>query len=117
MPRLVDFNEIEAPLRQLLRSYGPPRSSYHPEYPFWRLQHDRIWEVVDPHSFPPRRSNTDPPVSALRSRHAQGGLIAPLYDALRRDPPLAARFGDLIASVHFPDMKGEVLTATGVLPA
>ena len=30
--RLVSFREIEAPLTDLLRHFGPPRRAYHPEY-------------------------------------------------------------------------------------
>jgi|SRR5947209_16416086 len=42
--RLTLFSEIEKPLNELLKHYGPARKSIHPEYPFWRLQSDGLWK-------------------------------------------------------------------------
>jgi putative restriction endonuclease len=36
----VTFREAEPALTALLREFGPPRRSDHPEQPFWRLQRD-----------------------------------------------------------------------------
>ena len=33
---------IDGELRELLIEFGPGRKSYHPEYPFWRLQNDVV---------------------------------------------------------------------------
>jgi putative restriction endonuclease len=112
--RLMDFNDIEIPLRDLLRQFGPPRKSYHPEYPFWRLQQDQIWEIVNPHTFPSRLSNTDPPVSALRKWHALGGFVADLHAELKSEPDKTAQLADLTATIHLPDVKADVLAACGV---
>ena len=43
--RFFTYKEIDEPLRDLLIEFGPHRKSYHPEYPFWRLQNDEIWEL------------------------------------------------------------------------
>jgi predicted restriction endonuclease len=40
------YADIEEPLRDLLVEFGPPRRSYHPEFPFWYLKNDGVWEVV-----------------------------------------------------------------------
>ena len=45
--RLVPFHEIEEPLTGLLRHFGPPRKSYHPEFPFRYLATDGLWEVPE----------------------------------------------------------------------
>jgi putative restriction endonuclease len=47
-------------LTGLLKEFGPPRQSYHPEYPFWRLQNDGAWEVHAAGSLKARKGNTDP---------------------------------------------------------
>ncbi len=39
----VSFREVEKDLKDLLREFGPPRKSDHPEEPFWRLQNDDVW--------------------------------------------------------------------------
>src|SRR5205814_5429723 len=41
----VGFREAEKDLKELLREFGPPRKSDHPEEPFWRLQYDDVWTV------------------------------------------------------------------------
>jgi len=75
-PRLVEFSAIERPLRDLLVRYGPERKHHHPEYPFWRLQSDRIWEVIGGESLPRRVSNTDPLASLDYSRDS--GMSLPV---------------------------------------
>ena len=44
--RLISYADVDRELRKLLKEFGPPRKSYHPEYPFWRLQNDGVWEVL-----------------------------------------------------------------------
>lgn len=44
----VTFREAEPDLTALLREFGPPRKSDHPEQPFWRLQRDGVWTVHAP---------------------------------------------------------------------
>src|SRR5947208_12307179 len=44
----VTFLETERDLTALLREFGPPRRSDHPEQPFWRLQNDGVWTVTAP---------------------------------------------------------------------
>lgn len=33
----VKFSETAKTLAELLQRFGPPRKTYHPEHPFWRL--------------------------------------------------------------------------------
>src|SRR6516162_2546912 len=56
----VAFRDAESVLTSLLKEFGPPRQSYHAEYPFWRLQNDGVWTVHAPSDLTPRKSNTDP---------------------------------------------------------
>src|SRR5215831_5086356 len=67
----VPFREAEHDLTALLKEFGPPRRSYHPEYPFWRLQNDGVWVVHPRDSLTPRKSNTDPRKSDLIARDAR----------------------------------------------
>lgn len=53
--RLIRFTETRAELTSLLRDFGPPRKSYHPEYPFWHLQSDVPRRPPkSPHVWPPQ---------------------------------------------------------------
>src|SRR5215471_16276895 len=37
-PRAIPYAEVDPALQRLLRTFGPPRQSYHSEFPFRRLQ-------------------------------------------------------------------------------
>lgn len=113
-PRLVDFNDAEAELRELIARFTPGRARVHPEYPFWRLQADGLWDVENAESFPSRVSNTDPPLTALRERHARGGLPPDLHAALTADPSAAEAFALAVVRRFFDTSdQAEVLVAVG----
>src|SRR5215831_3831915 len=61
----VSFRDAEPVLTSLLKEFGPPRRSYHPEYPFCRLQNDGVWAVHAPPALAIRKGNTDPLKSDL----------------------------------------------------
>ncbi len=48
--RMIAFTAVEEHLKNMLMEFGPFRQSYHPEYPFWRLQSDGIWELETVHA-------------------------------------------------------------------
>jgi hypothetical protein len=83
LPRLVSFVELEPQLRALIAEFSPVPGPSHPEYPFWRLQADGLWDVLHAQDLPTRASNSDPPVSVLRERRIEGGLPI-LFDELLR---------------------------------
>lgn len=114
--RTLDGSErLEDPLRILLQQFGPPsRQRVHPEYPFWRLQHDGFWEVVDASSFAPRMSNTDPPISELRRRDARAGFITIVDSDLRTHPDGARDCAAGLALRFFPGRETRVLDAVGL---
>lgn len=112
--RLSEFNAIESPLRSLLMSFGPERTHYHPEYPFWRLQSDGIWEVPGGDKLPRRASNTDPPASVLRERRVRGGFIVQLHSALRADPARILSLARFTAETHLPEVHAELLEHLGL---
>src|SRR3954447_6114073 len=61
----LPFSEVNRDLTALLQEFGPPRQSYHPEYPFWRLRNDGVCSVTSSARLPHRQGNTDPPKGAL----------------------------------------------------
>ena len=44
---LFFYEEAEEELKELLMEFGPLRSHYSPEYPFWRMQKDGIWNLTN----------------------------------------------------------------------
>jgi hypothetical protein len=110
LPRLVGFPEIEVELRTLIAEFSPLRGrSIHPEYPFWRLQHDGLWEVINADDLPSRASNTDPPVSVLRSRRVQGGLPPHYYELLRLRGDVLEQAVNATLALLPPDQRASVL--------
>ncbi len=114
--RLVPFAELAPALDRLLREFGPPRCSVHPEYPFWRLQHDKVWELDGPiDELRRRQSNTDPLKSELLRAGIAGGFPAVIYETLARSPELLHKLGRELLSGHFPDsLHSSICTAVGL---
>ena len=56
--RLIPFADVDRDLRSLLVEFGPGRKACHPEYPFWRLQNDGIWELTNIENVETRKSNS-----------------------------------------------------------
>lgn len=112
--RLMRFDEVEEPLRRLLEDFGPPRKSYHPEFPFWHLQSDGIWEV-EADDLEMRKGSSSPTVRSLREHEAEAGLVAEVYDNLRGDPRLLAQAAEEILDSYFPpSIHEDLLTAVGL---
>lgn len=102
-PRLSSFAELEEPLRRLLEKYGPPRRTFHPEYPFWRLQGDELWEVFGAENLIRRRSNTDPLKRELIEKNVAGGLPDDIFELLRSDRRFLQELALTLGEGHFPE--------------
>lgn len=112
----LHYTDIEKPLHDLIKDFGPQRKSYHPEYPFWRLKNDGIWVLNNAEKCELRPSNTDAKVSELREHDVSGEFKAEIKDALSSNPLL---FSEVVASVleaHFPEtMHEEILESCGLV--
>ena len=110
LPDEVSFAEIEEKLTDLLVEFGPLRHSYHPEYPFWRLQQDGIWEVTSdiPLSTP---LHANALVTELRQNNARGRLPQWASDELRANPGLLIEVAESTLDRHFPDSLHEDIAA------
>ena len=114
-PREIPYREVDQKLGALLREFGPPSKSYHPEYPFWRLQNDGIWLVRDADNLARRTGHSDARKSDLLRANVLGGLTPEIYDALRNDHKLLAEVAVAILDVHFPStLHDDILSAVGL---
>ena len=110
--RLIEYDEIHKAMLMLLRTFGPPRETYKPQEPFWRMQKDHIWEVTQAHRVPEQSNGSVSPTS-LRQLNALGGFPSALYNALRHHPTLALVISQQLVDAHFPEtMRSAVLEAT-----
>jgi putative restriction endonuclease len=113
--RLIPYTEIDEKLRQLLVEFGPTRKSYHPEYPFWRLQNDGVWELANADRVALRKGNSDAKKSELTKNHISGGFKAEIFDHFYRNPGLVANIATSILEEHFPSSVHEdILQAIGM---
>lgn len=102
LPRLQRFDAISNALSVALRRFGPRTRTLHPEYPFWRLQHDNLAVVEADGFFEYRQSNNDPKKSSLLKANATGGLTKQDYDLLLNDIDLQSIAAHKILDRHFP---------------
>lgn len=113
--RLIPYQEIDQKLKQLLRDFGPSRKSYHPEYPFWRLQNDGIWALTNTAKVTPRKSNSDAKKSELLKHNVCGGFSPEVFNRLSRDHRLAAAIAESILNEHFPaSIHEDILQSVGL---
>jgi len=113
--RQIPFAEVEEDLTKLLVAFGPPRRSYHPEYPFWRLQNDGLWQLHHAEDLTRRKSSTDARKSELLRQGVTGGLKPAIYDALAQDEPLLRDIVQGLLDGHFPpSMHEDILEAVGL---
>jgi len=100
--RLTPFGELQKPLSELLRHYGIPGRRVHPEYPFWWLRSDKIWEVPNAERLPRRSGDREPLKSELVKCGIQGGFTAPVYELLRNDNRFVVEVARILLDGHFP---------------
>lgn len=103
--RLTPFDELEAPLRDLMGRFGttPPR----PEYPFWHLRQDGLWELVGDDAV--KSASASPGAAQLRAARVCGGFSAPIHRALVADPALRQRVVIHLLDKHFPAAQHDPL--------
>src|SRR4051812_47886899 len=111
----VAFRQAEPDLTALLREFGPPRKSDHPEQPFWRLQRDGVWTVHAPPGLPLKTGDDIPRVGALRSPEVRAEFSPDVQAGLSADPNLAAVIASRILEQHFPEsLHQDILNAVGL---
>jgi len=107
--RFLQYEEVRAPLTNLLKEFGPRRQSYHPEEPFVRLTRDGIWNLnADIDSV---HINS----SWLLKHGITGGFNDEAYALLRDNPSLVREVGKMVLYSHFPDtIHEDILAAVGL---
>jgi putative restriction endonuclease len=115
IPNDLGFEEIEKPLAALLRDFGPPRRSYHPEFPFWHLQSDGVWVVREAGALQKKRGGSSPTKVTLRERDARGYVPDELWEVLVQDADLRQELArGLLESFWPPSLHGEIREAVGL---
>lgn len=110
----IPYRDVDKSLTQLLRDFGPPRKTYQPIQPFWRLQRDGLWEVTASGPVPVSSEGT-PTKGDLTRLDAKGQFPDPIQSALRGDPDSIPAVAELILKAHFPDsVHDDIADAVGL---
>jgi putative restriction endonuclease len=111
----IKFTDIEKSFKELLKEFGPQRKSYHPEYPFWRLQNDGIWLLENADKCVVRKGHTDAKITQLRKYEVRGYFRPDLISAFKSDKLLLAEVVSTVLDSHFPEtLHNEIKDACGI---
>jgi putative restriction endonuclease len=111
----IQFADAAEPLKALLAEFGPSRRSYHPEYPFWYLRNDRIWEVSASEPLGFRAGKAQPTAGELVRKDAVGSFTQKIQAALTSDPRLVIQIARDLLDAHFPtSIHEDILAAVGL---
>ena len=111
----LPFADCDKDLTALLREFGPPSKSLHPEFPFWWLQTDGLWEIDKDRPLQPRSGGRNPSKSELKDAHARGHFPDDVRRELVANPPLMAAVAQRVLDAHFPEtLHGDILSAVGL---
>ena len=112
--RLISYKEIESPLTKLLQEFGPSRKSYHPNYPYWRLREDSIWEIDNVNQLTPNNSG-DVSITELRKFDVHAGFKKDVFELLIKQEELIPEIATTLLEAHFePSLHEEILSAIGL---
>lgn len=115
-PRLFDYgSEIYEPLHSLLERFGPQRSQYRPDMPFWRLQGDGFWQLHNAELCSTAGSSRQPPVKELTEYHVAGGFDEQHYALVTGNKKLINTLAQQILEAHFTESIQEEMLTSWVL--
>jgi len=116
---VVRYADVDGPLKQLLREFGPQRKSYHPEYPFWYLKNDGFWHLHRQEFFEgperSRKGKTQPTRGAFMKHDARAEVPELLWRQLVKAPELIVTVARRLLSDFWPeDYHDEIAAAVGL---
>ncbi|MFY9225270.1 MAG: hypothetical protein WAQ98_21530 [Blastocatellia bacterium] len=112
--RYISFAEVDKELKELLMDFGPNRQSYHPEYPFWRLQNDGIWQLQSADGIN-KAAKEDVSKKELLKRNVLGGFTQEIYDFIHSNPKLLHQIAQDLLDKSFPaSIHEDILSAVGL---
>ena len=112
--RLIQFSDVEIHLKSLLREFGPRRANYRTEYPFWRLQNDGVWEVVDA-AQTILNLGENPSKRVLLDSNAAGRFHESIVTQLQNDSRLVSEIIQILLDGHFPSsIHEDIVQSVGI---
>lgn len=111
-PRLMPFHEIESKLEEIITAFGPNRSPQ-PEYPFWHLKSEEIWDIPLNYTVPTKSGSAGR--KYLRDNQIQGGFTDEVYALLKLNPGLIEQAAIHLLEDNFPStLHQDILDMIGL---
>lgn len=108
--RLFDYaSEVRDNLHSLLERFGPQRTQYRPDMPFWRLQGDGFWQLQNAERCSTFGSSRQPPAGELIEHNVAGGFGEQHYVRLIKNKNLINALARQILEAHFTESIQEEL--------
>ncbi len=115
--RLSTYASLQEELKFLLDEFGPFRKRPRPEYPFWRLRNDSVWEIDRPELVDETTRKDAKPPSLIR-HNIRGGFPQPIDQIFRQNPASAMSVVSMLLHSHFPaTLHAEILRVAGISAA
>ncbi|MFC1850960.1 phosphorothioated DNA-binding restriction endonuclease [candidate division CSSED10-310 bacterium] len=112
--RFISYDEVDDKLKNLLIEFGPTRKSYHPEFPFYRLQNDGIWHLKNADNLV-LTSSGDAKKSELLRFNVTGGFSSDIVNHLRNDLELTKEIIQDILEKNFTfSIHEDIIQAVGL---
>ena len=111
---MIAYKTINDDVTRLLRDFGPFRKSYRPEFPFWRLQNDGVWEIINTDGISINKSG-DVKKTELIERNASGGFTELIYNAIKTDDQLFKDIVQELLDANFPpSIHDDIMQVAGI---
>lgn len=93
---LVSYSEVWQPLKELIQEHSASRYA-HPEYPFWYLQNDHLFEVYYESGLQFRKGKDFPPHSQMLKCNAVGKLPFWIEKIFKKNGELLVQIERIVA--------------------
>lgn len=111
-PRLMSFHEVEDKLAEIITTFGPNRPP-HPEYPFWHLKSEEIWEIPMHHTVPTQSGSAGR--KYLRENKIEGGFTEEAFILLKANPEFIEQAATHLLEDNFPStLHQDILDMVGL---
>jgi putative restriction endonuclease len=109
------FASVEKELGALISEFGPKDAKSNASQPFWRLQNDGdFWIVESDIPIPTDRSGS-PLIAAIRSGDARASFTPAILAALQKNPELVTQASKQILDAEFPpSLHEEIASSVGL---
>ena len=117
-PRLVEYSDLDLPMKKLLSEFGPSSAAKSRHYPFWYLRSDgdgALWDLNKDGKPVVGVSGGTPTLTQLRGEHFSGGFPRNLDKALRKSPGLLRMVANRVLDSFFPEtLHSDIAAAIGL---